>query len=655
LSTVRFVDKDTLYSSERSTAQEVNYPVATVVYAVSTELPVKLPKNVLLYTTDTRELYIGTGDKLVRVNIGSDGAVVSLADYLTEAQLGNTYTKLERFNPVKDQVDALNVQLGRLQDSISTVNIKLDNKVDDDDIFTVREMQNTFVKNEQFINGLDNKVNVRVNDQGNESYHVNTKDGSVIQFINGQTKITSKVSVQKDNVTLQALNNSNLGSRLFVKQTGIFYTEDQETPKEKDRLATQDDIDKLQNMYSDLVSRVEGIEIQHGQVKAQTDSFELNLARMIASLEAASADATEIRDIATRADNLASVTNNNYIDLYNTVGSLNSAVQNISSTAQAAYTDANWSSDAIAQYRLENDARVTTLEQSLDRYMGAQVIYSVIDNPAAKVITNIVPGYYVNNPVNILEVPYGTKDIASKIAAVDADNVLVAAVTESDMPLTVPAGISWDFTMYNPTNYQTAVVYAGNIKETADLKLPVGSTLRPQIVIKVKAPDNILPVDIADNGWIEYFVMPINCYMVRDFASSFIQKSIGSEELMGIDQNGEPVIRTVRLDLVGALNERDETQENPVLKTYTDLTDTTDVLDSKFISKYPEGLEVPVRLNNEDTFDEYETECYHAGAFISNGAFWYNQDSDCLVFDNRSPVNLVYKIYTISPSSEGGA
>ena len=659
MSTVRFVDKDTLYTSERATAQQVNYPTATVVYATSTELPTKLPKNVLLYTTDKRELYIGTGDKIVRVNIGSDGEVVSLADYLTEAQLGNTYTKLERFDPVKDKVNELDIQLGNLQDSITAFNIQLSNKIDDEDIYTVKEMQDTFVKSEQFVEDLDNKVSVRVNDKGNESYHVNTKDGTTIQFINGQTKITSKVNVQRDSVTIQALNNTNLGSRLFVKQTGIFYTEDQEVPKAKDRLATQDDIDKLQRMYSDLELRMEGIESQHGVIKAQVDSFEVHLARMIAALETANDNITEIRDIATHADNLASVTNNNYTNLHTTVGDINTSLKSVANTAQAAYTDASWSSDAIALYQIENNARVTTLEQNLDRYMGTQVIYSVIDNPAAKTIVNIVPGYYVNNSANVFEVPYGTKDINNKVIGADADEVLVAVVTENDTPLTVSAGITWDFAMYNPYNYQTAVVYSGNIIETNDLKLPAGSTLRPQIVIKVKSPDSILPEQIDDDGWIEYFVMPINGYMIEDFALSFLQKSFNVEDIMGIDRSGNRVVRTICLDLVGALNERDESQVNPVLKTYTDLTETTNVLDSKFIARYPEGLEVPVRLNNEDTFDEYETECYHAGAFVSNGAFWYNQDSDCLVFDNRSPVNLVYKIYTINHSTpvsnEGGA
>ena len=102
-STLKFTGNVTGQIRQRGSYVTKTYPTSAILYTTSTELPERLDENVLIFTTDTAELFVGTKTGIQKLKLGSE-ADLNPAIYLTIANAKNTYQTKEGMQKVKDDI-----------------------------------------------------------------------------------------------------------------------------------------------------------------------------------------------------------------------------------------------------------------------------------------------------------------------------------------------------------------------------------------------------------------------------------------------------------------------------------------------------------------------------------------------------------------------
>lgn len=143
---IRF-NQNTVTGRKKTSAsyQIKRYPEGVILYTTSAELPDSLSANALIFTTDTAELYVGTGTGIQKLKLGSE-ADLNPAIYLKIDSARATYqSKLqaeEKSNEIKEQIATLKESVYSKEDidKFITEDIDLDGVVDKMNLYTVERI-----------------------------------------------------------------------------------------------------------------------------------------------------------------------------------------------------------------------------------------------------------------------------------------------------------------------------------------------------------------------------------------------------------------------------------------------------------------------------------------------------------------------------------
>ena len=143
---IRF-NQNTVTGKKKTSAsyQIKRYPEGVILYTTSAELPDSLSANALIFTTDTAELYVGTGTGIQKLKLGSE-ADLNPAIYLKIDSARATYqSKLqaeEKSNEIKEQIATLKESVYSKEDidKFITEDIDLDGVVDKMNLYTVERI-----------------------------------------------------------------------------------------------------------------------------------------------------------------------------------------------------------------------------------------------------------------------------------------------------------------------------------------------------------------------------------------------------------------------------------------------------------------------------------------------------------------------------------
>ena len=129
----------------KNSYQTKRYPEGVILYTTSAELPDSLSANALVFTTDTAELYVGTGTGIQKLKLGSEEDL-NPAIYLKIDSARATYqSKLQaeaKANEIKGQIATLKESVYSKEDidKFITEDIDLDGVVDKMNLYTVERI-----------------------------------------------------------------------------------------------------------------------------------------------------------------------------------------------------------------------------------------------------------------------------------------------------------------------------------------------------------------------------------------------------------------------------------------------------------------------------------------------------------------------------------
>ena len=239
-------------------------PDGKLVYGVSIDLPPRLPSDTLLFTTDTRELYIGTNNSIKRVNLGNDGEIIDKTDYLTKVEAAGIYIQKEELNP--DSVVTkviLKEAIDDLKDKVNDSVAEMDFKADKEDVFNKKEANDLFIDKDEFSNGLNKKVNIEnLTPTGNHTFVNNNNNGVSLEYQNIAGDKNSSISVGKDKITINSSSTKGdkIGSKLYINQDGIYYTNSNDDNFENaDEILTKRDVSSINQNIESYNTQIQSI------------------------------------------------------------------------------------------------------------------------------------------------------------------------------------------------------------------------------------------------------------------------------------------------------------------------------------------------------------------------------------------------------------
>lgn len=608
-------------------------PEATLLYTDSSNLPASLSQNTLLFTTDTRELYIGSGNGISRVNLGSDGAIIDKSDYLTKKQLAELYIQKVNLDP-KSVITKQNIgdYIQEVQNAIKALVNDNAYKADKEEIYTKQETNDRFIDIEKFALEQNKKVDKEVSSTyGSYSYMINDSTGARLRFNDISNNVVSKIETSRKGIEISSVqsqasgdNNQVFGGRIFVTHTGAFFTNTSNDEYDND--------DKLvtASAISEIESRLDTIESQLTQgLRQVTQAYE--------SADLSSKAVAAIRDDANNA--LAQAENalaqlktltgtvgtiSNDIDTINTnvLSSLNQSTQALNASALAQQNTGN----ALSYIQtLGNDisSQVTNLEGKIDSISGIEPTPSGDVEETYRVITQL------EEFTGIHSVDYQTQEKDLSLPGtlnVTLDDGTVTTVTAK-----------WYTSVFEPGNtagYQSII---GHPVETEDIKNT--RNLFTVYKIQVLPQDNIdTPTD--DYVWGETFVLPRMTTEIKNFPNFIKHYSLSSTDLMGNEDSlGNYVNPLGELMLLGSLN-RAQTFTEPEVLTQNDVDR---LLNTQLISVYPEGVQVPIsNLASSEEIDSFKTKVATAARLVTNGGFIYGDG--VLSFDQGVDSDMLYRV-----------
>ena len=224
------------------------YDVANVLYTESVNLPAVLSRGTIIVTTDTREMFIGTGTGIKRMNIGSDGEVIDKTDFITKEEALRLFVYRDDFDPsdmarkaeTDSQYDSLSQRVQDIEDWIIEDNVS-------DRVYTKNDVDALFLSQDNATRLLADKVDIKQKTDSGNAY-VNNTNGSVSLLYEDIVRNSSNaVQVQRDNIVLSALNSLNKGSRIILSGNKAYYTKDlnTNTVTDQDELQTKAEFDTL--------------------------------------------------------------------------------------------------------------------------------------------------------------------------------------------------------------------------------------------------------------------------------------------------------------------------------------------------------------------------------------------------------------------------
>ena len=603
-------------------------PTATVLYTDSGNMPSILSANTLLYTTDTRELFIGGTDGIKRVNIGSDGNVIDKSDYLTKTEIAQLYVQKDYLDPNKViTTDNFNTYIRSLTAQVEGLIADNEYKADTDSVYTKEEADARFIDYDEFDQGLVKKVPQEIlTNTGSHSYIKNASSGSTLRFQNVANNTESYLNVGKDGISIKVNRSTDeaFGGRLFFTTKGVFYTntndeeydENDEVFTFKDFVEAQESIDTLKKQFEE-VYKVALNAVDAARTSAQ-------------AAESVRTYATSAFEIANQANTAAAEA----LGLGNEVrDSLESIEETASSSLQKAQTAIN-SANAAQTLSVSTSKNLQSLQTSVaNSIIGIQTQVNNLDSggsssdpqpDTSRKITSIEDLSY-----DTIEVDYYT----------DEDDLELPTTAEAtlDDGSTVQVDIVWTTTGFTPRATDVLQRFNGMPVETEEVKNPFG--LFTQCIIRV------LPKEAEDDTpeyvWTTTFALPSMASEVENFATKIGHASLTSEDMIGTysDDDSTYVQPTIELLFIGTLKKVSTSTDIVLLSA----AERTTLLNNDLLDAYPDGLKVPISgIAANSEISAYEMKALSGAYMNSNGAYTYGNGT--LSFDYGADANNVYII-----------
>ena len=625
MSTVlRFEDENTKAINKERVKQQRVIPVGTLLYTNSINLPSVLSQNTLLFTTDTRELYIGTGTGIARVNIGSDGEVIDKGDYLTKVEAALYYVQKEYLDPSAVVTDAeMSDALAPLSRKIDDLITENDFKADKENVYTKGESNSRFIDNEEFAEGMSKKVEQEIlTPTGNHAFIKNLSTGLMLKFQNLGNNVESYVNVGKNNIVLYSkrTKDEEFGGRLYITPSGVFYSySNDEAFNVDDELVTMADLTSIQEMYNDIST-------------ATREAKEIALR----SVESARNSELMVEDAKSYTKDIAIKSN----DAFNLATEALDTVSRVESQLLAAYTNATSSlNKSIIATETANSAKIESGEtiialtefenaisgqfEELKKQVNALIAGGIPTEDTRKKIIS------VENVTEVYEVPYNTE-------AADLELPTEVRVKLEDGTFRVVT-VTWKLGSYQKLQTEYSQNIIGVISETSEIRNPDYRFA----LCTVRVLPGPSTHDDDTTGWEVVFAMPTMTDIVENFNTAIGHPELRSEDVMGtFDSFDNYVDPTTEIFFIGTLKVLDTSITD--IRTLDPIERSTLVNDA-ILSYAPYGIKVPLYgVSSDADISNYETQVMTLGFHGTNGTVSYSEGT--LMFSNALHANAVYAI-----------
>lgn len=635
MSTVlRFEDENTKAINRERVKQQRVIPVGTLLYVDSINLPTALSKNTLLFTTDTRELYIGTGTGIARVNIGSDGEVIDKGDYLSKTEAAQIYVQKDYLDPdsvVTDQEmkDFIAPLAKTVEDLITDSNFKADK----DGVYSKGESNERFIDNDEFSVGMSKKVDQEIlTNTGNHAFIKNLSTGLMMKFQNLGGDVESYVNVGKDKIILYSkrTKDEEFGGRIYITPAGVFYSYSNDEAYGKDNeLVTMADLNTVQDMYNQIVNLSnETRQIAMRSVESARNS-ELAVEQAKAYIDNAVTQSTDAYNLAQEAFTTVERVNSQLLDAYtNSTSSLQKSI-NAESTAAAAKAE---SGEALTRLRQFETSISSQFEQLVAQMNIISSGGTISDDGRKKIIA-------VQNFDDVYEVPYHTE-------AADLNLPAEVAVTLEDNTFAI-VPVVWQRSRFQSHQTEYSQQITGVLTETGTVKNP--NFLFAIYTVRVM-PETQAEQQHSVSGWEVTFAMSHMNETVEDFGAAIGHPELISEDIMGtFDTMNNYVSPDVQLFLLGTLKAVDKTFTG--IKVLNPI-ERANLVNNNLATFAPDGLRVPIHnVALAAEIADYETQAMTLAHLNSNGPVSYSEG--VLMFDHAVDSNVVYVIRKSAVTEEG--
>lgn len=633
MAALKFIENSNKAVAEAKLKQQRVMPVGQLCYTDSVHLPMVLPVDTLMFTTDTRELYVGTGSGIKRVNLGSDGEIIDKTDYLTKEEATSLYILKENLDP-RQVVTATNLDqyTANFQKTLEDMQKEIDLKIDAENTFTKEELTTRFPNNIELGNQLDNKVDQEIlTNVGNHAFIQNISPGVTLKFQNIGLDTESFLRVGKDDIRLYVKDTKSnmIGGRLYITTNGAYYTHsNDEDFGQNDEIMTYQDLVDVRDLMDTV--REEIGENRQICIRAQESARQSEL-----TIEQATKNTKSALDQANYAINVAqdalNIVNGIQDTLDTAAANASAAEQHAASALATAQAAKEESEDALSRLQLFQTSitgQITQINTEIshlksgdsDPDPGADYRYKIVDVQKFNDVKNVTYNTAVKDlglPTTIsvsLDSPYTSGDISH-------DTV----------------GVTWQTGTYQPTQTNYSQVLIGIPTETARISNPNHFFA----TYTVKVQEEVVPEPTPDDyAWTVVFAVPSNANEIPNFSSIISKPNLTSEDMMGdLDGQSHYIEPNCELYLIGTLN-----KISPLTTCFIVTTDqqTTD-MNHSVLDVTVNGFKVPVLgVASAEDIATYETQTLTRAFVNSNGAYQYVDDT--LIFDHGVDANNVYML-----------
>ena len=624
---MRFEDENLKAINKERVQQQRVIPVGTLLYTSSVDLPNALSQNTLLFTTDTRELYIGTDTGIARVNIGSDSEVIDKGDYLTKIEAALYYVQKEYLDPntvITNQ---------EMQDAIAPLSRKINDLIADSDfkankeeVYTKSESNSRFIDNEEFAEGMSKKVDQEIlTPTGNHAFIKNLATGLMLKFQNLGNNVESYVNIGKNNIVLYSkrTKEEEFGGRLYITPSGVFYSySNDESFSADDELVTMADLSSIQEMYSQISNatrEVKEIALRSAESARNSELIAENAKSYIKDVSLKSNDAF---NLATEALDTVNRIESQLLAAYsNSTNSLQKSIA-ASETANSAKLESGEAIIALTQF--EN--AISGQFEEIKKQVNSLIIGGIPTEDTRKKIIS------VENVTGIYEVPYNTE-------AYDLELPTEIRVKLEDGTFKVVA-VTWKLNSYQKLQTEYSQNIIGIISETEDIRNP---DYRFALCTVRVLPESVISEDDV-TGWEVIFAMPTMTETVENFNIAIGHSELKSEDVMGtFDSFDNYVNPTTEIFFIGTLNTLDTSITSVRV---LDPIERVSLVNDAILSYAPYGIKVPLYgVSSDSDIRNYETQVMTLGFNNTNGTVSYSEGT--LMFSNAVHANTVYAIRRI--------
>lgn len=645
--TLRFNDGNAKTVATAKLKQQKAFPVAALLCTDSMSLPKVLSNNTMLFTTDTRELYIGTGTGIKRVNLGSDGEIIDKTDYLTKTEAAQLYVQKDYLNP-QDVItkDSLEEYVSTLSGTIDDLIRDNEYKADKEDVYTKAETNEKFIDNQEFNLGLSKKVDQEVlTNTGNHSFVKNNSTGVTLRFENVANSTESFLNVGKDDIRfyVKKTNGDMFGGRLYVTADGAFYTSTNDEDFSKhDEILTQKDLVAVQDLLTKLSDDNELTRQIAIRAQESARQSELNIENAVNMANASIEQANNSTDIANEALNVVNRIHEQLSDAYNNATSAIQQAENATDTANSSKAESADALKYVQKFETSILAQINELVRQVDELRGGGGSVPPEPGPDDPVVDKykIIA---VQAFDDVYEVPYHTE-----VEGLDLPNLIDVTVEPLNYlgnPLHETIGVTWltDRFQVHQTDYSQQIVGV----PTEDARITNPNHLFAIYVVRVLPEED--EVEQAPYEWSVVFAVPSYVDTIENFNTIIGHSELTSADMMGdLDIRGNYISPTVELYILGTLNEQNDNEKCYVL---TD-NEQQSKLNRSILDITENGFKVPILgVSSAETIANYETQTLTRAFVNANGAYQYSDGT--LAFDHSVDAINVYLIRKINPNYKG--